>query len=173
MTSILKYTDETDKCLGLAGMAISLVACDGEEYLAAVSLDPEEDSFSMAEEFYFSGNPRFSAKIAWNEMLKQFQITTGMMLANVLCRAFAAGHSPAREAIDAVHEIIISEGTDRCELDNDEIDSLFNKNYAYYNRLFSHPTVNVIARDFAAALQRQRRMTSGEVLEALRRLNSL
>ena len=35
----LKYIDETDKSLGIAGMAITLVACDCEDMLACVSLE--------------------------------------------------------------------------------------------------------------------------------------
>lgn len=35
----LRYTDETDRCYGAAGMAISLVVYDGEEMLSAISLD--------------------------------------------------------------------------------------------------------------------------------------
>lgn len=173
MVSILKYIDETDKSLGIAGMAISLVACDGDEYLSAVSMEPGEEPLAMAEEFFFSGNPRFSAKIAWNELLKQYQITLAMLLGNVICRAFAAGHSPSSQVMDAVRKIACEHGAEFCELDTDEIEGLFNKNYAYYNRLFSHPTVNVVARDFAGTLRDRRRMTAGEVLEALHRLNSL
>lgn len=173
MIESLKYTDEADKSLGIAGMAITLVACDGEEYLAAVSLEAEEEPLSMAEEFFFSGNPRFSAKIAWKELLKQYQVTTGLLLGNVLCRAFAAGHSPASAAIDAVREIVREEGISHCSLDKDEADSIFNKSYTYYNRLFMHPSVLVIARDFASALQERRRMTAGDVLESLRRLNNI
>lgn len=173
MDSILKYTDEADKSLGIAGMAISLVACDGEDYLTAVSLAEDEDSVAMSEEFYFVSNPRFSAKIVWNELLKQYQVIAGMMLGNVLCRAYGAGRNPAREALEAVRATLGELGSEECELEKDEIDKLYNKNYAYYTRLFSHPTVATVARDFAGALQSQRRLTAGEVFEHLRRLNSL
>lgn len=169
----LKYTDETDKSLGVAGMAITLVACDCEDMLSAVSLEEGEESISMAEEFFFNGNPRMSAKIAWNEILKQFQVTTGMLIGNVLCRRFCAGTSPDAEMIRIVHDIIIDEGTNQCSLDEDESEAVYNKYYRYYNRLFTHPTVAVVARDFAATLRMQRRMSAGEVIDNLRRLTNL
>ena len=173
MENKLKYTDENDKSLGVAGMAISLVACDGEDYLAAVSLEEDEDALQMAEEFFFGGNPRFSAKIAWNEILKQFQITSGMMLGNVMCRNLAAGHALDSEMIEMIHDLILSDGQEFCSLERDEIENLYNQEYKYYYRMFSHPTVATIARDFATTLRLQRRMTAGEVIENLRRLSAI
>ena len=169
----LKYIDETDKSLGIAGMAITLVACDCEDMLACVSLEDGEESISMAEEFFFNGNPRLSAKIAWNEILKQFQVTAGMLIGNVLCRKFCKGTSPDADLLKLVHDIIVEEGARNCSLDEDEADAVYNKNYRYYNRLFMHPTVAGVARDFATALRMQRRMTSGEVIENLRRLGNI
>lgn len=169
----LKYIDETDKSLGIAGMAITLVACDCEDMLAGVSLEEGEESLSMAEEFFFNGNPRLSAKIAWNEILRQFQVTAGMLIGNVLCRKFCKGTSPDADLLKVVHDIIVEEGARHCSLDEDESDAVYNKNYRYYNRLFMHPTVAVVARDFATALRMQRRMTSGEVIENLRRLGNI
>lgn len=43
----LRYTDETDRCYGAAGMAISLVVFDGEDILSAISLDGPEGSQTM------------------------------------------------------------------------------------------------------------------------------
>ncbi len=173
MIDKLKYSDETDKSLGLAGMAISLVAYDGEEYLSGVSLVDGEEPFEMSEEFFFAGNPRFSAKIVWNGLLKQYRITVGMMLGNVMCRAYGSGHNPSREAIDALHGIAADEGQSRCSLDKDEIDTIFNKSYSYFNRLFSHPVVNDVARNMATTLVNQRRLSAGEVFDLLQRLNSI
>jgi len=173
MENKLKYTDETDKSLGIAGMAISLVACDSEHLLAAVSLKDEEETLQMAEEFFFSGNPRISAKIAWNELLRQYQITSGLLLGNVMCRALSAGHGIDKDVLDFVHKLIIGDGQKYCSLDNDEAEAMYNKEYSYYYRMFSHPSVAEIARDFASTLRLQRRMTAGEVVENLRRLSSI
>lgn len=173
MKSALKYVDEADKALGIAGMAISLVACDGEDFLAAVSIVDGEDSLDMSDEFFFNGNQEFSAKLAWNEMLKQFQLTAGMLLGNVMCRAYAAGHSPSRDTLDAVRRLIREEGSEHCSLDRDEADAIYEKDYDYYSRLFTHPTVVEVARNFASILRTRRRLNAAEVLDNLRRLNSL
>ncbi len=173
MENKLKYTDENDKSLGVAGMAISLVACDSEHYLAAVSLEDEEDTLQMAGEFFFSGNPRISAKIAWNELLKQYQITSGLLLGNVLCRSLSAGRNVDKEVLDIIHDMIVNDGRSYCSLEDDEVEAMYNKEYSYYYRMFSHPSVASIARDFAATLRMQRRMTAGEVIEHLRHLSSI
>lgn len=173
MTELLRYVDEHDKSLGLTGMAISLMACDGERYLAAVSLDDVDNSFEMAEEFFFVSNPRFSAKVAWSELLRQFQISTALVLGNVLCRAYSCGTTPDQDHISAAREIVGEQGHSYCDLDDDEIDNVFNKHYRYYSRLFSHPTVASTARDIADRLVERRTMSAGELFEALQRLNIL
>ena len=47
MNGKLKYTDDVDKSLGLAGMAITLVACDSEELIASVSMEDDEEPLEM------------------------------------------------------------------------------------------------------------------------------
>ncbi len=173
MDNILKYSDETDKSMGLAGMAIALVACDSEELIASVSMEADEEPLQMAGEFFFNGNPSFSAKTAWNEILKQYNIVVGLLFGNVMCRHLCAGKSVDHEILQSVHNIIESEGVTNCSLEKDEIETIYNKNYIYYHQLFSHPSVSVIARDFATSLRMQRRMTAGEVIENLRRLSTI
>lgn len=173
MTAILRYKDENDKSLGLAGMAISLVACDCEEYLCCLSLEEGCDSFSLTQDFYVSANPSLSAKSVWNATVKQYQTVTGMLIGNVLCRAFAAGTSPSNDTLTAVRGYAVEEGAEMCALEADEVDRLFANHYNYYRRLFSHPVVLSSARDLAQALRRSRSMTAAEALDYLQRLNSL
>lgn len=173
MNDLMKYADEADKSLGIAGMAISLVACDSEDYLASVSLEEGDEPLELAGEFFFGGNPGISAKIAWNEILRQYQVGSAMIMGNVLCRAHAAGHGLDDRVVDFIHRFICDEGHSMCSLDDDEVENLYNKNFAYYKRLFSHPSVVIIARDFADDLRQRRHMSAGEVLESLRRLNNL
>ncbi len=83
----LRYTDERDKSYGIAGMAITLVACDGEHLLAEIHLDAEPgECMVMTHDFGFKGNPRMSAKIVWEQTLKDLRITTSMALGNLACR---------------------------------------------------------------------------------------
>lgn len=173
MSEYLKYKDEQDKSLGIAGMAITLVFNDKEHLLASVSMEDDEDALCMAEEFYFAGNPRLSAKITWKEMLSQLQVGMGLMFGNVMCRSYAAGANPSKEALQAIHDMIVSDAADYCSLDADEADTLYEQGYDYYRRMFAHPGVCTVARDFAGNLVRLRRMSSGEVIDNLRRLASI
>lgn len=172
-SEILKYKDEADKSLGVAGMCISLVACDCEDMLASVSLEEGSEAVTMSEEFFFNGNPRMSAKIVWNELLKQFEVAVGMLIGNVMCRQFTANHTLDNRLIEAAHSIIIDEAAELCSLEADEAERVYNKNYRYYYRLFSHPGVCSIASDFATNLRAQRSMTAGEVIDHLRRLSNI
>lgn len=169
----LHYSDESDKSLGIAGMAIALVACDSESVLASVSLEPDEEAFDFSQDFFFSGNPRQSARIAWNELLRQYQIASSLLLGNVFCRARAAGHAPEDDVLDIVRGFIAGEGREYCSLDDDEIQTVYDKTLRFHTRLFSHPGVLSVARDFATVLRMRRSMTAGEVFEQLSRLNSI
>lgn len=168
----LRYTDEVDKSLGVAGMAIALMACDGENCVARVSLEDGDAIVEFTPEAFFACNPRFSAKIAWNQLMREFQVYSGMLLGNVMCRHIVASKSLHQELLDALHELIYEQGCDKCSLEEDELDELFNKDIRYFRRLFSHPGVADAARDFASTLRAQRRMTAGEAFEYLSRLTS-
>ena len=60
-------------------------------YLTSVSLDaPVDEVVEFTNEYYFNGNPRLSAKVAWNHILEHYQVSMGMMIGNVLCRSICA-----------------------------------------------------------------------------------
>ncbi|MCC8071142.1 MAG: hypothetical protein LIO90_05000 [Bacteroidales bacterium] len=172
---ILRYKDEDDKCYGATGMAIGIVVFDGEEMLSAVSLDGDAaDIMEMHDRFYFSGNPSLSAKSSWHQMISNFNITSAMLISNVLCRALVRnGVAVTPEVRKAIHDILVEEGHNECSLEADEIERLFNKNYSHLNRIFSHHGVQSIAHDFARVLKAQRRMTRSDVIEQLRALTLL
>ncbi len=173
MEKKLKYADEKDKSFGLAGMAISLIACDSEEYIASVSLEEAEEPFEMTNDFFFDGNPGMFAKKAWNELLKQYQICVGMLLGNILCRYALMGKRPESSVLQSVHNIAKSLGEEYCSLEDDEINELFDKLYQHYGQLFSHPSVATVARNFATTLRMRRRMTASEVFEELSQLSHI
>lgn len=173
MYEILKYTDELDKSLGIAGMSIALMVCDGENCISAVSVEAGESAVEFAPEAFFACNPRFSAKIAWNQLMREFHIFSGMLLGNVMCRHMALNKNVTQDILDIIHNLLLEQGSDNCSLDDDEIEELFNNDLRYFRRLFSHPAVSDAARDFASNLRIHRRMTAGDVFENLSRLSSL
>ena len=171
MYQILRYTDEADKSNGIAGAVIALYACDGEQCIARISLEDGENALDFAPEAFYVCNPRFSAKIAWTQLMRDFQFFSGLFFGNVICRHRLSNRSLSQEAMEALREIVYSQGRDRCELDDDELEAWFNKDLLYYQRLFNHPTVLDAAQTLARNLRAQRRMTAGDVLEYLSRLS--
>lgn len=171
----LKYTDETDRSYGATGMAIGLMVFDGEDMLASITLDSDpNDMVSMSPELYFAGNPGVSAKTAWNQMLKNYNIGIGMLMANLLCRHLVNRRQELpSELQDFLHELAIDEGHESCSLEDDEIDRLFNKNLSYLNRVFNHRGVQSVAHDFASTLQQRRTLSRLDVLELLDALRML
>ena len=170
MKKYFKYNDEKDKSYGLAGMAIALLTSDCEDMLSGVSLDDTDESFQMSSEFFFATSPRMSAKLAWRDILRQYQVGGNLLLGNVLCRHYASTLKLSDEMLKAIHDFMVEEGARWCELEADEVDSIYEDRYEYYRRLYQHPRVSEAAREFAATLQARRSMTAAEALETLRRL---
>lgn len=171
----LKYIDEDDRCYGLTGMAMGVVIWDCEELLASIDLDaPAEEMMEFTPQYYFAGNPRLSARLAWNQIVEHFRLSMGLMMANVLCRNYVLHHTEVdAPTLSLMREYILEEGRDTCSLDDDEIDALFDKQLNYLHRLFSHRGVQRVADEFAATLKQQRRMSVAEVIEGFRPLAML
>lgn len=173
---ILRYADETDKSYGLAGMAISLVAWDAEEWLDAINLDAAADeAMCMSTEFYLTMAPRVGAKALWEQSLRRFRLTAAMTVANVACRQMVRlGHASMPHAADAaLRSALGDEGADLCSLELDEVSTVYGKSLAYCGRLFSHPGVRQLAVQLAGELCSRRRMTAAEVFDLLAPLNRM
>lgn len=171
----LKYTDENDKCYGVTGMAVSLVVLDADHMLARVDLDAApEDAIEFVPEYYFTGNPRLSPKVAWQYIFKHYQAAMGMMIGNVMCRNYMQHNTaPDREAREALLECLEHEGAEACSLERDEIHGLFDRSYGYLDRVFSHRGVQGVVRDFADQLSVRRSLSRGDVAELLAALHNL
>lgn len=171
----LKYIDEKDRTYGATGMAIGLVIFDGEDMLASISIDGEGGrTVAMTPDFYFAGNPGVSAKSAWNQIIKNYNIGLGMLISNLLCRSLVKDGRPLSDEVrESIHSLAIDEGRESCELETDEIDRLFNKNLSYLTRVFSHRGVQSVAHDFASALMKRRTLSRLDTLELLDALKML
>ena len=83
----MKYRDELDKSYGVAGMALGLTVFDADDLFTAVTLDGDGPGcIQFTPEFNFAGNPRLSARGAWQYILGHYRITVGLAVANALCR---------------------------------------------------------------------------------------
>lgn len=170
-----KYKDEIDRSYGAAGMAIGLIVFDGHDMLTSITIEGDPNQMvKMTPDFYFAGNPGVSAKTAWNQLFKNYNIGVGMLMSNILCRQLVHLSSQVpQDIIDMLHDIASEEGRDSCSLHDDEIDRLFQKDYSYLHRVFSHRGVQAVAHDFATTLQSRRSLSRHDVLEMLETLRML
>lgn len=166
----LKYTDETDKSFGLAGMAISLMAWDSEEMLERIDLDSEDDdAMHMASDYYLCIAPKVGAKAVWEQSLKRFQITAAMTVGNLVCRELALRNqrkiSTATDS--ALRKILAAEGAALCDLEEDEVSQVYGKSLTYCNRLFGHSGVCQLAERLAETLRNKRALEAAQIWEIL------
>lgn len=173
MENKFAYTDEVDKSFGLAGMAISLTVWDKHMMISNITLDAAEgeSSISFGPEFFFSSNPRMSARIAWNELVKQYQMFIGMVVGNILCRkAVNKREKPGKQLSADIYALIEAEGRDLCALEDDEIDMIFAKTYDYLSDFFSDSRMAAAADRFASDLRLRRSMSAYDIDDELRSL---
>lgn len=175
MKSALSYKNEDDKCYGATGMVVGMVVLDGEDMLSAVSLDAVPGEIvEFTDGFYFAGNPGLSAKVAWAQIVHNYNLSLAMLISNVMCRSIVLDNTPVAPAVkEHLRRQAVDEGHESCSLEDDEINRLFDKNYSYLLRVFNHQGVQSVVNDFAKVLKRQRRLTRFEVMEQLRALSML
>lgn len=169
----LKYTDDKDKSYGLAGLAVSLFIYESDDYLSSLSLD-DESPVTFIPEFYMVSNPDFSPKTVWSHLVKQYEIYIAMAVGNYLSRQLVY----KRQNVDPfakteLRKTIYEEGKNTCSLDEDEIDSLFTKGYSNMQKVFSHPGVQNVVRDFADKLEKARTLSHDDISTILRALQVL
>lgn len=168
----LTYLNEDDKAYGLAGMAISLAALDAIDRVAAVSLDAEGPMVTFSHQYYFSGSPSVSPKVTWDTLLHNFYITSAMVISNVMARSIVRlGQEVPADLLDTIHKEIAEEGRDTCSLDDDEIDTLYDKTRSYMGRIFRNPRLHPAIDDFARTLSRRRSLSGSEIIDELRALS--
>ncbi|MCC8118273.1 MAG: hypothetical protein LIP09_05935 [Bacteroidales bacterium] len=168
------YKDDTDKSFGLTGMVISLNVWDQSEMLQEVNLDNGEGySITFTPDFYFNGNPRYSAKLAWKEMVAQYKTLLALVLGNIVCRSMAQHHHYlSDDSRKEVYELVADEGRESCSLEKDEIDSLFDNTLQYLENIYSKSQMTDFARRFAKELEQRRRMTASDVNDLIQYLRT-
>lgn len=168
----LTYLNEDDKAYGLAGMAISLAALDAIDRVAAVSLDSDGPMVTFSHQYYFSGSPSISPKTTWDNLLHNYYITSAMVLSNVMARSLVRLRQEVPASLlNTIHSEIAQEGRDTCSLEDDEIETIYDKTRAYMGRIFRNPRLHPAIDDFARTLSRRRNLSGGEILDELRALS--
>lgn len=166
---ILKYADATDRCLGIAGMAVGIFVFDGQQYIYAV--DPSQSDMEVIEftpDFSTPANVSVSAKAVWHSMAERYRIMAAMALANLLARTVAG----TRRAIDpptlsAVIELLDTEADNLLSLSHEENRDLCLQTYDHLRRVFSHPTVRQITVHLSERISQGTPIERGELMEFL------
>ena len=164
----IKYTDETDKIFGLAGMAISLMVWDADALLGHVYVAARPDyALHLAPELDLS--PPASFEAMWTHNLRRFEIVSAMLVANVACRHLVNRHvgSLPADVDSALRRFIIEEGESLCQLQEDESLRAYSKAMNYCRRLFTHNAVASMASQFSQLILERRRLSSSEIFQFL------
>ena len=170
----LEYMNEDDKAYGLAGMAISLAALDAIDNIVEVSLDSTGPMVTFSNDFYFNSSPVFSPKARWNHLVHNFYITSSMVISNIMSRSLVRmKQNVPQEVMDTIRREITEEARETCQLEDDEIDNLFEKTRVYMGRIFRNPRIHPAVDDFARTLSIKRIMSGNEIADELRALSIL
>lgn len=167
-TLTLTYLNEDDRAYGLAGMAISLAALNAIDKVAEVSLDSDGPMVSFSHSYYFSGSPSISPKTTWDNLLRNFYLTSAMAISNVMARSVVRLQTPVpSNVMDKVRRAIEDEGAFTCSLEEDEIDALYRKTYSSMQRIFMNPRLHPAIDEFARIISRKRILSGTEIEDEL------
>lgn len=164
----LTYLNEDDRAYGLAGMAISLAAFDAIDRVASVSLDSDGPMVNFTHAYYFTGSPYMSPKRSWDIMVRNFNLTTAMVISNVLARTLVrTGHDAPEAVMRELFDEVELEGKNSLDLEHDEISNLFRKNLSYARRIFGNPRLHPAIGDLARTIALRRTLSGTEIQDEL------
>lgn len=166
------YSDEDDRCYGLTGMVVTMYEHEVIDMLHLITLDSADGhSIVFTPDFFFNSNPRYSAKLAWNEMLRQYQSMVRLVLGNIACRRLVHERKP----IDAdsraeMLQAVTGPGVDDCALEADEVEAIFDHTLREMQEMFGNAKVANISHRFVEELKHRRTMAADEVAEMVQYL---
>lgn len=171
----LKYADSTDRAFGLCGMALALYIFDAEKYLDSISLEaPADCGLTLTSDFFTPANPCLSVKSVWSSSLQHFQLTSGMVIGNLLARSIARRRTdlPANvRSLMMTH--LVGEGEEACGLEPAEVNRLCDKAYDYLHQLLLHPAVNSAVCAMARELSERSVLSRDQIMPYLLPLSNL
>lgn len=163
------YSNEDDRAFGLAGMAVTIASLDAIDRVAEICIDNDGPMIDFSNDFYFSGSPSISPKATWDNLLRNFHLTTSMVVGNVMARSIVRLHQPSvpQDAIESIRKAVVDEGRESCSLEEDESLRLLQRALTRANRIFLNPRLQPAVRELAAVIARRRRLTGRELEEQL------
>lgn len=168
MDFILQYSNEDDRAYGLAGMAISVASLDALDRITEVFLDAEGPMINFSNAYYFSAAPSVSPKVVWENLISNFQLTTSLVLGNVMARSLVRlGEEAGEDVFESLRALVREEGRDVCSLDEEEADLIFDKMMRHSRRLFHNPRLHPAVKQLAGVISRRRRLSVLDLAEEL------
>lgn len=144
---ILKYIDDTDRCYGVAGMALAAFILDYEKYIDSISIDRRGiDAVEFVPEFFMASSESISPKAAWEHTLQQFQIISSMLISNMMCRSMVRHRCELRQSHHDAMLKALSEYAGECQLEGDESRQLFDKHFQYLARAYHNSRLHDAAQ---------------------------
>lgn len=164
----LQYSNEDDRAYGLAGMAITMASLDALDRITEVFLDADGPMVTFANNYYFSSAPSVSPKVVWENLMANFQLTTSLVLSNVMSRSLVRlGRDADEDIYETVRTLVREEGRDVCSLDEEEADLVFDKMLRHSRRLFNNPRLHPAVKQLAGVISRRRRLSVLDLAEEL------
>lgn len=164
----LGYSNEDDRAFGLAGMAISMASLDALDRITDIFLDAEGPMVNFSQHYYYSSSPAVSPKAVWENLMANFQLTTSLVLGNVMARSLVRmGTEADADTLEEIRSLVRSEGMEVCSLDEEEADAVFDKVMRHTRRLFYNPRLQPAVRELAGVISRRRRLSVLELAEEL------
>lgn len=156
-------------------MSIALASLDCLDNISGISLNtPHDYLFDMVAfppDFLLSGSPRVSPKATWNYLMRDLQITSSLVMANALARTLArSGHELPIDDLRQITEAIASDAEDACGLEHDEANSLSNKLFNQYHRIFADPRLHPVIASLAEIILARKSLSNHDLLDTLRSL---
>lgn len=164
----LRYTNEDDRAYGLAGMAISMASLDALDRITEIFLDSDGPMVSFSQDYYFSSSPAVSPKAVWNNLLSNLQLTTSLVIGNVMARSLVRLGAEAENSIyEEIRSLVRDEAMEVCSLEPEEADAVFDKVMRHSRRLFYNPRLQPAVRELAGVISRRRRLSVLDLAEEL------
>lgn len=165
---ILAYRNEDDRCYGLAGMAISLASLDAIDRVVEISIDAKGPMVTFSNEFFWGDSQVGSPKAVWRRLMRNYQITTSLAMANVLSRCLVRDHgADPSDMIAELMPVIKTEGSEVCGLEDDEIEAFSDNVLRRMNRIFANRRLYPVIDELARTLARRRILSGREIAEEL------
>lgn len=167
MRERLRYVDERDKCIGLAGMVVSVFVSKADERICSISLDDDE-GISFVPELLFTGNPALSLRKAFAKRVEQFKMEASMFVANVLSRArINYGGGVSGKMAGEIFDILRNEGVAHYALGEDEVRLIANDIWHRMDSVFANKRVCDVTTSISDLLGTRRTISASDVLMLL------